>query len=251
MNLREYSNLRDTARLLLCVVIGCVALGGCGGGTTRSTGTPTTMRLTKPSTGIAVQVGHTAITGSAYDHWMAVGAATVEMPKASGPLPEVIAYQPPNFTACVDHLRKGSTKTPATSPLRAECQVTYEDIRRRILNFLITGDWLRGAAAEKGLLVTPAAVKKKFQEERLVHYTPNSFRRLQRSSRQTIGDLEFAVETQMLSARLLEAFLKEHHRERSEHATIAAFNKSIKRTWIPKTNCHPGYVIPDCRQYRG
>ncbi|MGH2904968.1 MAG: hypothetical protein ACRDK7_15500 [Solirubrobacteraceae bacterium] len=181
---------------------------------------------------------------------MAIGAATVEMPKPDGPLPKPAAYDPPDFTACVAHLQTRE-RTATVEDLKAKCERTYDGIQSRILNFLITGYWLRGEAAEQHVSVTGAEVHKKFAEEKGEQYpTPSSFRRLQEASRQTVPDLEFAVKTQMLSGRLLEAFTKRHSHEKSERATIAAFNRSIRSTWAPKTYCQPGYVVPDCKQYK-
>jgi hypothetical protein len=132
----------------------------------------------------------------------------------------------------------------------AECKATYEDIRSRILNFLITGYWLRDQAAEQHISVSPREVKQRFQEERRAHYTAAAFRRFQESSRQSVADLEFAVETQMLSAKLLTVFVKAHGDEKNEQAAVPAFNKSITSKWEPRTNCAPGYVVPDCTKYK-
>jgi hypothetical protein len=184
---------------------------------------------------------------------MEIGAATVEMPRPTGPVPKPLAYEPPKFTACVAHLGAGAGAQTAASAaqLRARCKKTYEGIEDRVLNFLITGYWLRGEAAEQHGAVPEAEVHKKFEEEKRRKYpTATSFRRLREASRQTVPDLEFAVETQLLSGKLLEKFTREHPHESSERATITAFNGSIRSKWTPKTDCRPGYVVPDCRQYR-
>ena len=182
---------------------------------------------------------------------MAIGAATVEMPKPTGPLPKVVEYVPPEFTACVAQLRANAPSSTSSASLRGECRRTYEGIQARVLSFLITGYWLRGEAAEQHASVSEAEVRKEFDEERRARYsTAASFRRLQEASRQTVSDLMFAVETRMLSAKLLENFMSTHGKGKSEQATIAAFNKSVRSTWAPKTNCQPGYVLPDCEQYK-
>jgi hypothetical protein len=182
---------------------------------------------------------------------MAIGAATVEMPKASGPLPQPVAYEPPDFTACVAHLQISAPKAATPAQLTAKCTKTYKSIQTRILNFLITGYWLRGEATEQHVSITEAEVRKKFEEEKRTNYpTAASFRRLQEASRQTVPDLMFAVETRMLSAKLLERFTKQHSHEPSEQATITAFNESIASKWTPRTNCQPEYVVRDCKQYK-
>lgn len=232
------------------LALGVAVLAGCGGASPSAPGATVANFSTKPSP-VVVQVGAAAITGRLYEHWMAIGAATVEMPNPTGPLPPRVAYIPPNFTACIAHLRKGMRDAPPVAALRAECRATYESIRRRILTFLIEGYWLRGEAAERHVSLTPREVHSFFEAERRAHYpTPAAFRRLQEASHQSLADLEFAVKTRMLSSRLLRDFATRHPRERSEQATIAAFNSSIRSRWAPRTSCRPGYVVPYCRQYR-
>jgi hypothetical protein len=160
-------------------------------------------------------------------------------------MPRSIPYVPPKFSACVAHLGG-----EGHAQLRRRCQHTYEGIQRRILGFLITGYWLREEAVAQHISVSRGEVHSKFAQERRVNYpTETSFRRLQSASRQTIPDLEFAAETQMLSAKLLERFTTAHPHLHGERATVAAFNRSIRQAWEPKTVCSANYVVPDCREY--
>jgi hypothetical protein len=225
-----------------------LTLLSCGGGASSKPETEHA-RKSPPSQSVVV-VGGTSITRAAYEHWMRIGAATVTRPIANGPMPAPVTYKPPDFAACVAQARQGPLKSAPTPPLRAECKATYESIQRRVLSFLIIGYWLRAAAAEVHASVTPAEVRERFEEERKSHYpTTQALRRLEEVSRQTVPDLEFAVETQMLSARLLSLFAKEHRDQRNEQAAVPAFNKSIKSKWSARTRCLPGYVVPDCKQH--
>jgi hypothetical protein len=227
-------------------------LTGCGtsGSTREAPSTTSPSAATPPPDAVVVKVGVTQITGATYDHWMAIGAATVELPKPTGPIPQPVEYAPPEFAACIAHLRINAPKSMTTGQLRARCKTTYEGIQRRILNFLITGYWLRGAAAEQHISITEAAVRKRFEEERRDYLSPAAFHRLQDASRQTVSDLMFAVETRMLSGKLVERFTAAHGRAKSEQSTVIAFNNALRRKWTPKTNCEPSYVIPDCAQER-
>jgi hypothetical protein len=160
-----------------------------------------------------------------------------------------VAYEPSDFTACVAHLLRTGAPRSSAAQLKVRCEQTYEGIRARILNFLITGYWLRGEAAAEGISVSQAEVQKQFEAVKRAQYpTAASFRRLLDASRQTVSDLMFAVQTQMLSTRLLEKFTKDYGKGRSEQATIAAFNRAIRSKWTARTDCRPGYVVKDCRQ---
>jgi hypothetical protein len=189
-----------------------------------------------------------AISPAVYAHWMGIGAATVEMPKPTGPLPIVTEYTPPVFTACIARRRAFATSATTTA-LRAECRKTYEGIQARVLNFLIVGHWLRGEAAEMHASVSQAEVHRKFEEDHQDDYTtPGEFQRFKAASHQGVRDLEFAVETQMLSARLLERFTTRASNGKTEQATIIAFNKYIASKWTPRTSCKAGYIVEDCKQ---
>jgi hypothetical protein len=251
MNPAERKHSPRTA-LIAVLLLSVIPLASCGSGKhDAGTDKAASRASVAPETAVVVRIGTTLITGAMYDHWMTIGAATVEKPKPNGSLPKPVPYEPPKFTACVARLRDKTRQATPVAPLQAECKATYEGIQDRILSFLITGYWLRGEAAEKGLSVSVAEVKKKFDEEKRENYpTAASFRRLQEASKQTIPDLEFAIETQMLSTKLLGHFAAEHGEEKYEEAAVPGFNKSIRAKWRPRTSCQPGYVVPDCKQYK-
>jgi hypothetical protein len=146
---------------------------------------------------------------------------------------------------------KRSEEGRRSDQILVSCRSKFAAIQRRILGFLITGLWLREAAKERGIVVTMRQVHREYETE-VAHYnsTPGALHRLKQASRQSASDLEFAVETQMLSGKLLQAFTKAHPYLRGEQGTIAAFNTSIRNTWIPRTICEPGYVVPDCMEYK-
>jgi hypothetical protein len=238
--------------MLLAVALASLMLASCGSSKSRTTDDrPAVATAHPPPADIVIRVGGATISKATYEHWMSIGEATVEAPKPTGPLPKAIEYQPPRFTACVAHLRESAGDSRSPAVLQAACRRTYEGIRARILNFLITGYWLRGEAARAHTSVSSAEVHRRFEQEREQNYpTAASFRRLEQASRQTEPDLEFAVETEMLSARLLARFAAETGHGESEQQAVAAFNARIKSAWVPRTNCRPGYVMRDCRQYR-
>jgi hypothetical protein len=232
-----------------------LALSACGSSrhaaTTTAAAAPS---LAVPTGSVVVQVGNTPITTAQYQHWMLIGDATVERPTRSGPLPKLVSYEPPAFTACVAHLRANvaKLKTPTTQKtLETECRQIYTGIQSRILNTLISGYWLRGEAVAQGLSVSAAEITKQFEQEKLTSYpTAAAFRRLQQTSHQTVPDLMFAVETKMLSEKLFSKFQDTKAKGKTEGEAIAAFNQYIDSKWTAKTSCRPGYVVKDCAQAR-
>ncbi len=239
---------RARPALALATAIACAATStSCGGATSRD--------ASAVSDRVVVSVGAAPISVAAYEHWMGIGAATVEMPKPTGPLPTAVEYRPPEFAACVAHLRAVMPPGAPTATLRSRCSSTYAGIRRRVLQFLITAYWLRGEAAQVHMSPSRAEIQRAFEQERQTYYpTAAAFRRLQQASHQTISDLQFATETRMLSTQLLARFTaaaRARNRNEPEQAIVAAFNRHIESAWKPRTDCRPGYVVEQCSQYRG
>lgn len=202
---------------------------------------------------VVIQVGKTPITRALYRHWLAIGVATVNIPLPGQPIPKAIAYEPPDFKACVASLQKSSPpkQKPTTAELKLKCQQTFVGIKQRILSFLITGYWIRGEAAERGVTVSDAEVQQKFEENKRQNYpTPAAFQELLASSHQTIPDLKFAVETQLLSAKLLKNFTTSKGKGKAEQELTIPFNQSIELKWSARTDCRQGFVVKDCKQYR-
>ncbi len=249
--------LTHSPRYSLCAAVSIAlfalaSLASCGGSNDPVTGSTTLPKTTTPhSLAVVVQVGRAHVTSAEYLHWMGIGAATRYRPTPGRTPSPPVAYEPPAYAQCVSRLRAATHGSATAQQLLNQCRRAHESIQRRILNFLITGFWLRGEAAAQHLSLSEAQVRAKFNEERRANYpTAAAFRQFQEASHQTIPDLEFAVETQMLSTRLLERFTKAHPHEGSEQATIRAFNASISSNWIPRTSCATGYVVPDCREYK-
>jgi hypothetical protein len=245
------ATLRRLSSVGIALILG-LALASCGGSSKHAASVTTSVSETGPAPpgSVVVQVGKTPISGAVYNHWIAIGDATVNAPVPGRPAPKPIAYEPPSFAACIANLEASVPKPHgSTAQLKSKCRQTYTGIQARILNFLITGYWLREEAAEQGASVSEAEVRKKFEAEKRAQYpTAASFRKLQEASRQTVPDLMFAVERQLLSAKLLKSFTNAHSHEKSEQATITAFNASLRSKWTPRTSCQPGYVVKDCRQ---
>jgi hypothetical protein len=209
-----------------------------------------------PTGNVVVQVGGTPISKTLYQHWMRIGAATVELPVPGQPPPKPVAYNPPGFSDCVVHLRTDSPRSnPNTPPtdrqLKTRCAQIYASIRARILAFLITGYWLRNEAIDRGVSFSEAEVRKKFEEERQAQYpTAAAFQTLLTASHQTIHDLLFAVKTRMLSTKLLERFTETHANEMSPQTGVGAFNRALEQKWVRLTSCRSGYIVKDCLQYK-
>lgn len=273
----EGSKLMRTIKklaLAVAVVAAAAMLGGCG-----SDGTP--------SDAVAV-VGSTPITKAALRHWTAVQLATNYEGVPQKPLPVGVVYEPSNYAPCVTRLRalarqtsvaltssqlatalaKGSfnvaakkTKTrirpPSTAQLERKCTENYRAVEQHILNVLIVFQWNIQEAEADGINPSETEVRKEFTRFSAEKYPkPGELQRLLAYTGERLSD-EFMRERQdLIGNGLLERQLATmgidpaHFTAAQERAYLAWSNNRI-RHWVAKTSCRKGYVVNNCKQYRG
>jgi hypothetical protein len=180
---------------------------------TSTTVTPTTH---SPAAGVEpdpeqtlVCVGAQAITGATYSHWLAIAKRT-------------------------------------GSPTRGHVP-TATELRDEVLPFLISSDWVKGEATDLGVSVSLATVKKNFDRIRSAQFHKRrEFRAFLRKSGQTIADLLFRVEVNLLSERIQKRVVAGHHGAASQLRALSQFVKAFKAKWEPQTYCAVEYDVRDC-----
>jgi foldase protein PrsA len=155
--------------------------------------------LPRAPEGIVVRVGPIAITQATYERWFAGNVAT-EVPAFR------VAPIPPHFTACIDHIRhaiEGLQKhvpAPSRAELKSKCADQYQESQQRVLNQLITNEWVVGAAKELGVKLSNAVVERSLDEDKRKQYPSEaSYRAFLQEAHQTEGDLLFQKRIALLS----------------------------------------------------
>ncbi len=119
------------------------------------------------------------------------------------------------------------------------------------LGFLITSQWVLGEAAARHVSVSEAEVKQRYTQ--LVHQSFPKAGTLQKylaKSQQTEADLLARIKVELLAARIAEKVTAgKSGSQRS--ALLTAFEKSFHAHWKGYTSCDSGYVMEDCKQYKG
>jgi Raf kinase inhibitor-like YbhB/YbcL family protein len=119
------------------------------------------------------------------------------------------------------------------------------------LGFLITSQWVLGEAAARHMSVSEAEVRQRYAQ--LVHQSfpkAGSLRKYLSKSGETEADLLARIKVELLASRIAANITAGRSASRRT-ATLAAFERSFQRHWKSATSCDPGYVMEDCRQYRG
>jgi foldase protein PrsA len=153
-----------------------------------------------------VQVGGTAITKDAFNHWMKVASASNT---EAGSTEKPVVPEPPDYTACIAHLRATAAKpakgekAPTTAKLKSECQVQYKALQSEVLGFLISSQWVLGEASAMNVSLTDAQVHKEFLKIKTEQFPKASeFEKFLSSSGQTVSDLLLRVKLNLLSQKI-------------------------------------------------
>lgn len=211
----------------------CLCLGACGAA---------------KKDAVVVTVGKSTITQATVDHWIRVEAVTSRGPNPTRSAPKGSIPVPPGYADCIAYLRAQarSTPKPSSQALEHACAVEYGQLKQQILELLITYYWISGEGARQGLAVTDAEVGQYLQREYPTHA------QLQRFLEVT-G--ETPAEQRMLAKRVLMSIKLQRHLAASTHTSleqaIPKFATDLAANWAGRTSCRPGYVVPQCKQYRG
>lgn len=184
------------------VFFALVGLAACGGSSV-------------PGNAVA-QVGETAITKAAFEHWMAIAASSSSAATPGQTAPKPVVPVPPDYTACIAHLEatapkpaKGQPK-PTSTQLKAQCEQQYKSLQQEVMGFLLSSAWVLGEAESQGVKVNDAEVRKQFEQIKNQQFPKaEEFKKFLASSGQTVSDLLLRVKLNLLSSKIQQKVSKE------------------------------------------
>jgi hypothetical protein len=229
----------STVALLLALSLASPSLVACG------------------SNDAAVRVGGSTIARSSVTHWMSVIAGEVST-GAGHPEPPV--PMPPHYRACIAYRRRFPTAfgagllTLTPSQLQRECGVEFEKEKLKALYFLISSDWVVGEGFALGVRLAHKEVVQQLAQLEKAAPNKTAFRRFLIGTRGTTADLLMRLELALLTARIqrkLDAEARARHLTIGQRrAALRRFGTQFTNRWTARTDCHAGYVVPLCRQYK-
>jgi phosphatidylethanolamine-binding protein (PEBP) family uncharacterized protein len=119
------------------------------------------------------------------------------------------------------------------------------------LGFLITSEWVLGEAAARHISVSDAEVKQHYTQ--LVHQSfpkAGSLQKYLAKSGETEADLLARIKVELLAARIA-AKVTAGKSASQRGGLLTAFEHNFHAHWKRLTVCHAGYVMEDCKQYKG
>ncbi len=212
---------RAVAPAALAALIGLAALTGCGSGAKTTTTVVTavgqagsTAPVAQTSAADVATVQQTPITKAAYQHWTSV-------------------------TAALSH-----AKTHSGAPRGA--------LKNQVLGFLITSQWVLAEAAHLRIHVDEAQVRQRLHQVTAKQYPKASqLKQYLASIGETEADLLMRIKVELLEAKIAKAVTAGKTASTEPHLLLSAFQRSFDARWRAHTSCQPGYVMEDCKQYKG
>jgi foldase protein PrsA len=177
-----------------------------------------------------VQVDGTAITKTAFNHWMKVASASNT---ATGSTEHPVVPEPPDYTACIAHLKATAAKpakgqsAPTTAKLKSECETQYKALQSEVLGFLISSQWVIGEASSLGVKLTDKEVEKEFTKIKTEEFPKTAeFEKFLATSGQSVSDLLLRVKLNMLSQKIEKQIIK--NKSKVTQAQIAKYYNENK-----------------------
>jgi phosphatidylethanolamine-binding protein (PEBP) family uncharacterized protein len=119
------------------------------------------------------------------------------------------------------------------------------------LGFLITSEWVLGEAAARHISVSEAEVKQRYAQ--LVHQSfpkSGSLKKYLAKSGETEADLLARIKVELLASKIA-AKVTAGKSSAQRTALLSSFERNFHAHWKDYTDCKPGYVMEDCKQYKG
>jgi hypothetical protein len=150
---------------------------------------------------VVAEVGGVPIYESALDKRLAI-EVQAEAPN------ERILPVPPTFTDCIARLaalaKSAAGAAPSTAQLKSRCSTLYQNLLRRVLDPLISGEWVLGEAATQRLEPTEQQVRRQLEQERDVPGSSEAkFHASLRQSGENLPDLLFNVKVALAGRWIL------------------------------------------------
>jgi hypothetical protein len=230
--------MRGAVRVWLCVVVVLAGAGvaGCGGGTDG-----------------VVQFGGWALSARSLAHWVAIEAVLSREVYPLQKPPAGVIPDPPRFRVCIAFEREATPRIPGKpvltpAQLLQACRARYAQVREHIQQLLIGYQWMKAETSEHGIHISEAQVTEAYHrtEHGAPFHSPAEFDRYLSSA-----GLSTADERTLIRFNLEASTLQEKILHQQGIPGVRRFYQQYPKERAAQTSCSPGYIIPECKQYKG
>jgi hypothetical protein len=115
------------------------------------------------------------------------------------------------------------------------------------MGFLISADWIIGEARDLDVHVSPAEVRRTFNQTRKTQFPKQSeFQAFLGKSKETVTDILLRVELDLLSQRLQRRVVAGKHGAHKKREALKHFVSHFRNKWTAQTYCSAQYASQDC-----
>ncbi|HEX5309500.1 MAG TPA: hypothetical protein VFW38_10530 [Solirubrobacteraceae bacterium] len=128
---------------------------------------------------------------------------------------------------------------------------TQSSPSHQALGFLITSEWVLGEAASRHISLSESEVRRRFAQ--LVHQSfpkAGSLQKYLAKSGETEADLLARIKVELLASHIA-AKVTAGSGSSQRSALLTGFERNFQSHWKRLTSCDSGYVMEDCKQYKG
>ena len=196
----------------------CALVAGCGNSI--------------PPSGVA-KVGDSTITKDEFNHWLkSVAAGQAQGTGAAVP-------DPPDYPKCIAGLKKQPTQPGAPKPsdaaLKKQCEKSYDDLRKSVMQFLIQAEWVQQEAEKRGVKVSTAEVKKIFDDQKKQAFPREAdYTKFLKDSGMSEEDILFRLKLEQLQTKLTQK-VTEGKSKPSEEEIKAFYDKNPEQFAVPES----------------
>jgi hypothetical protein len=200
-------------------------------------------------------VGNTKLSQATLSHWMTVTLGGDYHAATGLSAPEGLVSDPVDYPRCVSvaarALARAGKARLSDAELRSKCRQLNAGIKEQALSYVLSVLWAIEEGNQIGSRVSEGEVTRRMRElaDRDYH-GPVQFARTLAQLRRTTADERFLVKRNILEDRFLERIDKQVARLGGGEQTKVKVVLQNNAKWTAKTDCSPGYLAWECKQYR-
>lgn len=123
----------------------------------------------------------------------------------------------------------------------------YAQLRDQVLQLLLSFEWIRGEARDRGVWFSRAKVRAEFRRlKRLSFPNERDYQRFLETSHQTEADVLQRVHLDLLTNRLRDRVVAGAKTDRGQQRRLDRWIKRFTRKWRKRTVCGKPYATSDC-----
>jgi hypothetical protein len=197
-----------------------------------------------------VQVGQTPVSRTTVGHWMEVLVAGDYRNDMAKPPPAGLVSEPADYGKCVATAKHLAAKADPRQT-GSLCRQLYQAVKLQAVNFLTNALWYAEEAREHGETVTSKEIARKYWLTQHREYpAPGQIEHFLTEMHRSKADEYYLIKRNLLATKLIERLTRQHIDLRN-HTVALKLAEEWQAKWTARTNCQPGYIASQCRQYKG